>query len=388
MESEDILDGPGGGVDELRSIVARAGRRRRRSVVGIAAATAAAALLAGGGIGYAVSDHGSGSQAVVSGGQPQTGNRADQPTTHQPGTGTATAPEVGTGQGGGSPVGGSDGSAIGIPSARLTRIFTRTVGDVTVRGYQRADAPLATACAYQFSGLEAEVSTPDIAGVASSLAVLPAAASSTASPKGIESATAERLGEQEGAPVDVVIVHSTGAVAQVEARFTNGTAATDHMAPIQGWSVLVAPAQSRSNSSAQSGAITQPTAIATVTATDSAGRVVGRQPVGLGGGLPLPAMATNGAVAAPLRCCTTTPPVTSKSPPEPTGTAGTSTAAPAYRIACTGSSSGGTVGPGGSVTGGSAGGSASSGSASSGSATAPTAPRNLPNQPAEPTTAG
>ena len=53
----DILGGPGGGPDELRSIVARAGRHRRRWVAGISTGTAVVALAAGAGIGYALSNN-------------------------------------------------------------------------------------------------------------------------------------------------------------------------------------------------------------------------------------------------------------------------------------------------------------------------------------------
>ncbi|HEY3811094.1 MAG TPA: hypothetical protein VGL49_06635, partial [Acidimicrobiales bacterium] len=154
MEPDDIPvhdllgvggEGPAGaapGPDELRAIVARAGRRRLRfTSVGVAAA-----LVAGGAIGYAVSNHSTSPPAQ-----------------------TATAPGSGSSGASNASSAGAGGVSTAAPaiesrplSAHYTAWFDRTVGGITIRGFL-TNLPQPTGalaqCDFGSPQLQAEVST-------------------------------------------------------------------------------------------------------------------------------------------------------------------------------------------------------------------------------------
>ena len=277
----DILDGPSGGPEELRAIVYRVGRHQRRYLAVAAAAAAGAALVAGAGIGYAISNHGAHPDKVVA---------VAGPATSTPRSGSA--PNAGPSIGGGASVNGT-----------LTLVFTRTAGTIQIRGYQPpTPAAGAGGCPIVPLRFQAEVSTARVAGVATAV-TMDARSSSTTTPA-IASMSAQRLGQSEGAPVDVVIVHTSVAVTDVSAQFTDGAAATDQMAPVEGWSVLVATPPLTSGGSAPAGS-GQPVTVASVTARGPGGQVLDQQTAELNGAVALPQV--NGAVAGPVACLCGTP---------------------------------------------------------------------------------
>lgn len=248
--------GPGdAGPDELRSIVARAGRRMR---VRAAALAGIVALAAGGGVGYAVSTTGGSGRQIV-----------------------ATAPSSGSAAHASSQAAGGASTA-GEPSyalpeaAKFTRLFTRQVNGVDIRGYLAASPimiPLNEAGAADGSGacgtfgprLQAEVSTPGMVAIAgSSFAVQqPGPNILTLQPT--------IVGVAEGDPVSVVVVQTSSAVTKVHMDFTGG--ATDEMAPVQGWAALAAPAGWY-----QSGKVT-PQPVGTLSALDKSGKTLSSAPV-------------------------------------------------------------------------------------------------------------
>jgi hypothetical protein len=255
---DDLLDGPSGGRQELQAIVERAGRHRRRSFAGLASAAALVALAAGGGIGYAVSNHGGQAQTVVAG--------------SSPGRGTPT-PAVG-GQAGGStaPVIGSHVAEPAI-GPTYTHLFTRTAGAVTIRAYQPDTHPTAAVCGAPAATVQADVSTPDVAGIAVTPAFAPSSASGA-----ILSVWGQEIGRPEGHPVDVVLVQVGASAKLVKVDFAGGGG--DKMAPVDGWAVLADPVAS---------AASVGNSLGTVSALDAAGKTLRTQPAYLGGGAALPA---------------------------------------------------------------------------------------------------
>src|SRR5262245_30792802 len=134
---------PEPGRDELRAIVARAGRKRW-AMAGVAGTLA---LALGLGIGFATSNDTTPASQTSAGG-PASGQNT-------PSSGTASV---------GASTGGSAGATFTNPIApatsRFTRVFTRTSGDVTIRGFlvtfpQIAGVP--AGCQLGGSHLQAEV---------------------------------------------------------------------------------------------------------------------------------------------------------------------------------------------------------------------------------------
>ncbi len=290
------------GPDELRTIVAKAGRHRVR----FAAVMAGAALLvggaAGGAIGYASSNHSN--QAVRTANAPQAGNSA-----------TNSA----------APGSGASGVANETPgilgSLALTHVFTRTANGVDIRAYEvpsRALPAAAANCSIAFGPrLEAEVSTDKSVGTLSSGFV---ATNDTGAVKEVSS---DVFGLPEGDPVGVVVASTSSSVTTVKVTFAGG--ATDQMAPTGGWVALAGPLPAGWGQKATWGL----TSIGTFTAYDAAGTKVfsqafsfGASSVGFGTagpqsgfcscggpivrpGLPLPAPNSR----------STAPPITTSAPP-------------------------------------------------------------------------
>ena len=217
-----LLEGAGsGGPDELRSIVSRAGRRRAR----VAAIAAGLALGAGGGIGYGVASAtgGGSAQEIV-----------------------ATAPVSGPveGSSGASSVPASGALGVAGPSAAVfqpsqyKRLFTRQVGSIDIRGFLFTfPNPLpyqgAETCELGGSRFQAEVSTPNMVGIAQGFLYQ----ESTSGP--IIATQPATVGQAEGDPTLVVIADTSSNVTQVRMQFAGGS--TDQMEPVQGWSALAAP---------------------------------------------------------------------------------------------------------------------------------------------------
>lgn len=265
---EDILGGPGGGADELRTIVARAGRYRRRSVVVLAAGVAVTALAAGGAIGYVLSDHPARTQTVTAGNAAPAGS----PSPGQSAGGTVSPAGGVSAVIGGGVVYGGLGS--------LQHLFTRTAGQVTVRVYATAPVGTSTTTCGVRSEVIADTSTPRVAGSAIAEMLTPASGAPAVW------MMSERLGQAEGSPVDVVMVHTTGEVSKVAARFTDGSAVTDQMVPVRGWSVLTAALPAATSSQAKS---TAGIGVATVRVYAASGQVT-QMTETLGQAEPMPAV--------------------------------------------------------------------------------------------------
>lgn len=250
--------GPGGGgPDELRSIVDRAGRRMR---VRAAAVAGVVALAAGGGVGYAVSTTGGSGRQIV-----------------------ATAPTSGAGarassQPAGAPSPDGEPSYAVPEAAKFTRLFVRQANDVDIRGFLVASPimfPLngagatggsgSVACGTLGSRLQAEVSTPGMVAVAGS-----SFAAQQAAPDLLTVQPAV-VGAAEGDPVAVVVVQTSSSVTKVRMEFTGGV--TDEMAPVQGWAALAAPAGSYGSSKVT------PQPVGTLTALDKSGKTLSSVPV-------------------------------------------------------------------------------------------------------------
>ena len=255
MEPDDIpvhdllgVGGGGGGApepgpDDLRAIVARAGRRRLR----VPSVGMAVALAAGGGIGYAVSNH---------------STPAAQTATAS-GTGSPSSPAAGTAAGGAysSSVGGAAiAQPVGSP-VRFTRLFTRTAGGVTIRAFlwnfPRPSFPMPAGCGVGSPRLEAELSTAQMVGTVAGF-----------SPSDVQT---QLVGVAEGDPTGVVTMATTSKVTEVSMSFAGGK--TDKMAPINGWVVLAAPV---------SGRVDYGKPFGTLTERDSNGAVVKSQALTLG----------------------------------------------------------------------------------------------------------
>ncbi len=263
MEPEDLLglgdEGAPAGADELRTIVARAGRRRLRAAAG----GLTAALLVGGGAGYALSNHSSAGQTV-----------ATAPAASSPG-GSVSSPDQSS-VASGSPNMSTSGSAAaggGFSSESLTLLFTRTVGSIDIRGFEvnlseaLIDGATGPACGIEVPRFQAEVSTSKMVGTAVS------AFSSPDPSKALSDVGASVVGVAEGDPVLVVTAAAGSGVAQVrETGFSGG--ATDVMAPVHGWVALAGPTSTPSSSKAGS-----PLKVGTITALSASGKVVASESV-------------------------------------------------------------------------------------------------------------
>ena len=221
-----LLDGGRtGGPDELRSIVARAGRRRFR----LAGIVGAVALAAGGGVGYGVSSatsDGSTQQIVAT--SPQSGTPGGQ--------GGYTAPSVG------APA-GANSSIATIGPSQYKRLFTRHVGSIDIRAFaDSTPTPLPYAargvtCFGQGARLSAEVSTPNMVAIIGGFTYGSSSAPSSEGP--VLSAEPWLAGVSEADPTAFVVVNTSWNVGLVKMDFAVGGA--DQMTPIGGWSILAAP---------------------------------------------------------------------------------------------------------------------------------------------------
>jgi hypothetical protein len=258
-----LLDDGAGGPDELRAIVARAGRRmwwRSAAVAG------AVAIVAGGGVGYAVSGTGGSARQVVATAPASQGSATNAPSA----SGTRAA----------------GGSSIAVPEAStFTHLFTRQAGGVEIRGFL-VSSPLmlpvgaASTCGSFGSSFQAEVSTSGmVATQTNGFAVSPATGP-------ILSAQGTIAGVREGDPVALVVVETEQQVAKVRMDFTGG--ATDEMAPVKGWSVLAAAA-----TWFEAGKLEQAT-IGTLTTFDSSGHTLATMTVQWPPA-PMPASGTSGS---------------------------------------------------------------------------------------------
>lgn len=317
----ELLGGAGGGgPDELRSIVSRAGRTRTR----VAAVAAGLALAAGGGLGYGISSATSGGsrQQIV-----------------------ATAPQsAGVSPSGASGIDSPSGSpAVAVPNPSIVqplkyqKVFTRQVGSVDIRGFLQSmptvayGAPTICVGASGWTRFQAEVSTPGMVGIVSGMEYQQSSAGGP-----IEFTQPQVVGSAEGDPIAVVVAHTSSDVAQVRMQFAGG--GSDQMAPVQGWSALATPYPG--------GTFTSPATFGTLTALDKAGRTLSQQTVEVAP-RPLPALPMNPG----------------KSVPNGSGS---------------GSVGSGSVGSGSAGSAGSSSGSASGGSSSSGTATSPPASSSPP----------
>ena len=246
------------GPDDLRSIVARAGRHRVR----FAALAAGTALLVGGGvagaIGYASSDHSN--HAVQTAGSPEAGNSATAGSTGSSGVASV------------SPAGIY--GALGTTA--LTHEFTRTANGVDIRAYQVASRALlpegAARCSIDTTPrLEAEVSTDKAVGTFGSAFDIGTTAGA------IRDVNGDVFGVAEGDPIGVVVASTSSSVTSVSVRFAGG--ATDQMAPSGGWVVLAGavPANWAKKATA---AVPQ---IGTLTAFNAAGAKVFSRAFSIGG---------------------------------------------------------------------------------------------------------
>jgi hypothetical protein len=238
---------PAPGPDQLRAIVTRAGRKRW----GTAAVAATLALGLGLGVGFAVS--GSSSPATQTATGASNGAGAPNP---------AIAPSNSSS--------GSTASAAAPASAapHLNKLFTRTAGDVTIRGFllnfpQISGVP--ASCSVQGAHLQVEVSSAKMVGVVGT------------SPLGVDRTQpasamwSEVVGTAEGAPTAVVTAATGPRVTQVSMSFADNT--TDQMAPVRGWVALAAPV---------SGTLTSAQTLGTLTERQADGTVVASQTVHLG----------------------------------------------------------------------------------------------------------
>ncbi len=280
MDPEDLLgqdQGRPAGADELRAIVARAGRRRWRWAAG----GVVTALLAGGAIGYGVSNHsghsGNGQTLVAGSNGSSSTTVGGSPSAAAIGPGAGPTPETGPGaSGSGSSGAGSSSAIVGEPGA-FTHIFTRTDGVVTIRGFLTSLAKavpaenIMGACVAGGPAFQAEVSTAGMVGTLSAWS-WPAA---TTGGRAITATSGEVLGSAEGDPVAVVAVASSPKVARVRVEFAAG--GYDEMTPVKGWAALavVVPVNQRSSTANE-------TVIATAQALGSSGQVLASAQVGTG----------------------------------------------------------------------------------------------------------
>jgi hypothetical protein len=263
----DLLDvghEPEPGRDELRAIVSRAGRKRW-AMAGVAATLA---LALGLGIGFGTANHSPPASQTAAGGAASGQNTASgQNATSGQNAISGAAPSIGAASG------NSSGSAyysnpIAPATTRFTRVFTRTAGDVTIRGFLVTFPPvmgLSAACQVGGSHLQVEVSTPKMVGIVGSGLV------GTDRSQPLSGMSSEVVGTAEGDPTSVLIAATGSGVAKVTMSFAGG--GTDSMAPVNGWVALAGPAGR---------ALSYGSNLGTVSERNSAGRVVSSQAVHLG----------------------------------------------------------------------------------------------------------
>jgi hypothetical protein len=213
--------------DTLERIVDRARRGRMRTVV----VTVVAAALVGSAAGVLVARNTSSTSTSPGGTEVNTAG--------QPGL-TPTIPAIspagvsGAIREGGSSGGGYYGDSLGSLSrtpffSPFSVLFLRTTADgIAIRAYE-PKGTTGTTCSASF-GLMAEFSDNLVAGSSVGISFT----GSSSSPVEIEQASV--AGEIEGAPIWLVFVKSTPAVARVVAHFPDGS--SDQMAMVKGWAVL------------------------------------------------------------------------------------------------------------------------------------------------------
>jgi hypothetical protein len=284
------------GPDPLRAIVARAGRRRLR----LGAAGMAVALAAGGAIGFAVSNHGSSPAPSATATAPAGSTGPSGSTAAAPDSGSKVAP-------GASSSGMAGGAMILEPGLanNLTRLFNRTAGGVTVRGFITAVAlPRIALPSCQLGGpaFQAEVSTANMVGLV--FGGFP----TTPTPTAVSSVSAQIVGSAEGDPTAVVTVATGRAVAKVRMDFAGG--GSDQMAPVKGWAALVAPV---AGSASQKSAAAFESQVGQLTAFDSSGHQLASMTVTTGSGFqtggPVDGTASQNEVAPSIACLPPCPPV-------------------------------------------------------------------------------
>ena len=240
--------GPAGGPEDLRAIIAKAGRRMRIRAGAIAGAVA---VVAGGGVGYAVSTTGGSTPQVIATSQ----GAGDRTSSAAPGAAQLSGPTA----------------LNAFPEAsKFSRLFTRQANGVDIRAFvvsfpaiqplSPASGVAAPTCVTT-SRLQAELSTPGMVAVAGGGGFV---AQQAAAIVDLQPAI---VGQAEGDPVAVVVVMTGPTVAKVRMSFNGG--ATDEMAPRGGWSVLTAPA-----SWFQPGKSATTIQLGTLTVLDSGGRAV------------------------------------------------------------------------------------------------------------------
>ena len=275
MEPDDIpvhdLLGVGGepdpGSDELRAIVARAGRKRW-AMAGVAATLA---LALGLGVGYAASNQ-SGSPSQTQTASPasaqNTPANASAAAGASPGGSSGSNSASSSGSSAASSSASSGATPLSPSTSRFTRLFTRTAGGVTIRGF-RATSPrilgLPAGCDLSGARLQVEVSTARMVGTAGS------GLGGVDRSQPVSAISSEVVGSAEGAPTAVVAAATGAGVARVSVSFAGG--ASDAMAPVDGWVALAAPVP---------GSVANGSNVGTLTGRDPAGKVLTSRALQLG----------------------------------------------------------------------------------------------------------
>ena len=275
MEPDDIpvhdLLGVGGepdpGSDELRAIVARAGRKRW-AMAGVAATLA---LALGLGVGYAASNQ-SGSPSQTQTASPasaqNTPANASAPAGASPGSSSGSSASSSSASSPASSSGSSAATPLSPSTSRFTRLFTRTAGGVTIRGFLVASPRilgLPAGCDLSGARLQVEVSTARMVGTAGS------GLGGVDRSQPVSAISSEVVGSAEGAPTAVVAAATGAGVARVSVSFAGGT--SDAMAPVDGWVALAAPVP---------GSVANGSNVGTLTGRDSAGKVLTSRALQLG----------------------------------------------------------------------------------------------------------
>jgi len=229
--------------------VAKAGRYRLK----VAAAGMAAALAVGGVVGYVLSDHSPTSTQTAS---PAAAGASKSDNSTEP-LGVQSS----------SGFGSSVASGPAVLGKPFTRLFTRTAGLITVRGFLinvAEPVPLAV-CGFGPPQFQTEVSTPQMVGIATSDPIGQQASGAVGA---IETSL---VGVQEGDPVAVVTADAGATVAEVRMVFAGG--GTDEMVPVKGWVALAAPVSAK---------LAYGQAVGTLTALDAAGKTLSSKSLTLG----------------------------------------------------------------------------------------------------------
>jgi hypothetical protein len=269
---------PAPGPEELRAIVTRASRKRW----GTAAVAATLALGLGLGVGFATSEHSSPAT------QTATGPAATNGAGNGAGAPIPSAGSSNSGSGGGvmsSRAGSISSTPSRLGAAQLTKLFNRTAGGVTIRGFLVKFPDISgvpASCGIAGTHLQVEVSSLNMVGIVEG--GLPVVDRT----KPASAIWSDLVGTAEGAPTAVVTAATSPGVTEVSMSFAGG--ATDKMAPVSGWVALAAPV-SRALTSAQT--------VGTLTERQANGTVVASQTVQIG----VQPAAANTAQCRPILPC-------------------------------------------------------------------------------------